>query len=127
MHNLLNFFEPGLKQKLIDLELEASTADRVKSALLEMLPSGQTSIEEVANRLAISKRSIQRRLNAEGSNYQTVLNATREELAKHYLSKSSFSQGEISFLLGFQDTNSFTRAFSSWTGKTPGQFRDALG
>ena len=121
-----DFFEPTLKQKLSDLEMEASTADRVKSALLEMLPSGLSSLEEVANRLAISKRSMQRRLNAEGSSYQTVLNSIREELAQHYLSKSSFSQGEISFLLGFQDTNSFTRAFSSWTGKTPGQYREAL-
>lgn len=47
------------------------------------------------------------------------------ELAEHYLARSSISAGEIAFLLWFQDSNSFLRAFRGWTGTTPGEFRGA--
>ena len=56
-----------------------------------MLPAGQSSIEEAANRLAMSKRTLQRKLSEEESSYQEVLNATRRELAYSYLSRSSAS------------------------------------
>ena len=118
-----DFFEAGLAKKLSDLESEASMQERVRSALLEMLPAGQSSIEEAADRLAMSKRSLQRRLAEESSSYQEVLNATRRELAHSYLSRSSASLVEIAYLLGFQDGNSFIRAFRGWTGQTPGEYR----
>jgi AraC-like DNA-binding protein len=118
-----DFFEAGLSEKLSDLAIEASMKVRVRSALHEMLPAGQSSIEETANRLAMSKRSLQRRLSEESSSYQEVLNTTRRELAHYYLSRSSISLGEIAYLLGFQDGNSFLRAFRGWTGQTPGEYR----
>ncbi len=117
------FFEPELRKRLSDLEMEASTVQRVKSALLEMLPSGLNTIEHMADRLAMSKRTLQRRLSSEEVTYQQVLQEVRQELAKHYLKQPHLTQGEISYLLGFQDTNSFTRAYSHWTGSPPGQFR----
>lgn len=55
-----------------------------------------------------------------------MLNETREHLAKHYLKTSGISGAEISFLLGFEDPNSFFRAFHAWTGETPEQARGAL-
>jgi AraC-like DNA-binding protein len=118
------FFEAGLKEKLSELDAEASMAQRVRSALQEMLPSGQSSIEEAANRLAISKRSLQRKLNDESFSYQAVLNATRRDLAHYYLARSSISLVEIAYLLGFQDSNSFIRAFRGWTGQTPREYRN---
>lgn len=119
------FFEAGLKKRLSDLDAEASIVQRVRSTLLEMLPGGQSSIEEAAKRLAISKRSLQRRLSDESSSFKEILNATRKELAQHYLARSSISPGEISYLLGFQDSNSFIRSFRGWTGTTPGEYRSA--
>lgn len=119
-----DFFEVGLKQRLSDLETETTTKQRVKSALLEMLPSGHSAIEEAARRLAISKRTLQRQLSQESSSYKEVLNATRQELAQHYLARSAISPPEISFLLGYQDSNSFLRAFKGWTGATPGEYRN---
>ena len=118
-----DFFEAGLSKKLSDLDTEASMKERVRSALSEMLPAGQSLIEEAANRLAMSKRSLQRRLSEESSSYQEVLNATRQELAHYYLSRYSASLVEIAYLLGFQDGNSFIRAFRGWTGQTPGEYR----
>ncbi|MCV6639300.1 AraC family transcriptional regulator ligand-binding domain-containing protein [Candidatus Albibeggiatoa sp. nov. NOAA] len=121
-----HYFEPTLKKRLCDMDAKANTCQRVKSVLLELLPSGQSSIEQVASKLAMSKRTMQRRLQQEGISYQFVLNKTRQELAQHYLVNSAMAAGEISFLLGFQDTNSFIRAFNSWTGKTPKQFRNEV-
>jgi AraC-like DNA-binding protein len=118
-----DFFEAGLIAKLSDLASEASMTERVRSVLHEMLPAGQSSIEEAANRLAMSKRSLQRKLAEELSSYQEVLTATRRDLAHGYLSRSSASLVEIAYLLGFQDGNSFIRAFRDWTGKTPGEYR----
>jgi len=116
-------FEPALQKRLSELDERASTMDRVRGALLEMLPAGQSDIEQVASRLAMSKRSLQRQLGQAGSRFQDVLNQTRRELAEHYLSRSAITPGEVSWLLGFQDGNSFTRAFRGWTGTTPGAWR----
>lgn len=117
------FFEPELQARLSKLDAEASTRERVRSALLDMLPSGQSTIEEISSRLAMSKRSLQRHLADEAVSYQDVLNDTRQELASYYLTRSAISPGEISFLVGFRDTNSFLRAFKGWTGVTPGEYR----
>lgn len=118
-------FEPDLRRRLTDLDAAATTSDRVRDLLLEMLPGGQTSIEAVAGRLAISKRTLQRRLGEDGTTFQSLVNRTREELARHYLSNTTLSNGEISFLLGFEDPNSFFRAFHDWTGGTPDGLRHA--
>lgn len=118
------FFEDKLNRKLSDLSASASIIERVRAILLESLPSGESSIESTAAKLAISKRTLQRKLTSEGESYQAVLNNVRIELADHYLKKSTLSLGEISFLLGFQEANSFIRAYSHWRGVSPGQYRE---
>lgn len=112
-------FEPDLRKRLGELDAGASTAQRVRSALLELLPGGDSGIEAVAARLSMSKRTLQRRLEEEGGNYRALVNGTREDLARHYLTQTELSAGEIGFLLGFEDPNSFFRAFHDWTGTTP--------
>ena len=119
-----DFFEPGLKERLAELGSEASTAQRIRSVLLESLPSGKSAIADTANRLATSTRTLQRRLTAEGTSYQEVLDGVREELAMHYLKNSSLPSAQISFLLGFKDPNSFFRAFHAWSGSTPDSVRN---
>ncbi len=116
-------FEPSLRQRLSGLDEQASTTERVRGVLLETLPAGISSVDAVAQRLAMSKRSLQRHLGDESVNFQDVLSQVRQELAQHYLINSSISPGEISWLLGFQESNSFIRAFRIWTGKTPYAYR----
>lgn len=113
------FFEPALRQRLADLETHASTIERVRSALLEALPAGEVSMQTVCRKLGVSTRTLQRRLQEEGSSFQQTLDALRNSLAHHYLRNSSLSGTDISFLLGFEDPNSFVRAFQTWTGSTP--------
>ena len=68
----------------------------------------------------------QQSLKNEGVSFQSVANSTREELARHYLKSPGISGAEISYLLGYEDPNSFFRAFSSWTDETPDQARTAM-
>jgi AraC-like DNA-binding protein len=117
------FFEPSLRARLSKLDVNATLRERVRGVLLEMLPSGQTSIDEVARRLGISRRSLQRSLEKDEAHFRDLLNDVRCDLAFHYLNQSDLAPGEIAYLLGFEDPNSFLRAFKSWTGKTPGEFR----
>lgn len=119
-------FEPGLKERLAELQPAATTAERVRAALLELLPSGAASMEAVAARLGTSTRTLQRRLKHEGQHFQAVLDRTRESLARHYLKTSTLNGAEIAFLLGFDDPHSFARAFRSWTGETPDKARRAM-
>jgi AraC-like DNA-binding protein len=119
-------FEPALKRRLSELDSTATTSDRVRSALLELLPSGAASVDAVGKRLGTSVRTLQRRLHDEDETFQTILNRTREHLAYHYLKRPELSATEISFLLGFEDPSSFFRAFSAWTGTTPEEARKQL-
>lgn len=118
-------FEPGLRKRLAELDESATVAERVKAALLEGLPSGRASMDAVSRQLSVSKRTLQRRLSSEGTTFQSVLQATRHALATHYLESTSLAAAEISFLLGFEEPNSFYRAFSDWTGSTPDSVRRA--
>lgn len=116
-------FEPDLRTRLADLTRDDGFRERVRACLLELLASGQCAVSDIAGRLAVSTRTLQRRLGEEGTSFQRELNAIREELAHHYLATTTCSSAEISFLLGYDDPNSFTRAFHEWTGRTPEQAR----
>lgn len=118
-------FEPDLRQRLADLDASVTVAIRVKAALHEGIPSGLTTMDAIASKLAVSKRTLQRRIEAEGTSFQQILKETREALARHYLEKTSLPASEISFLLGFDEPNSFYRAFRNWTGKTPDSIRQS--
>lgn len=120
---LWSFFEPALRQRLADLDARASTAERLRCALIEGLPAGDIAMGSVCRKLGLSARTLQRRLQDEGTSFQRTLDAVRHELAQHYLKHSAMSGAEISFLLGFEDPNSFVRAFHGWTGYTPDQVR----
>lgn len=118
-----NAFEPGLRQRLAQVSETSTTSERVHAALLELLPSGEAAAEAVAKRLAVSKRTLQRRLKDENTSYAEVLARTRERLARHYLSRTTVRSSEIAFLLGYDEPSSFVRAFHEWTGQTPESLR----
>ena len=113
------FFEPELRRRLAELDDDASAAERARAALIELLPACRATMPAVAGELAISTRTLQRRLRQENTSFQAVLSQTREALARHYLASGRLTAGEISFLLGYSDPNSFYRAFHAWTGQTP--------
>ena len=116
--SMWNFFEPELKKRLSEMDTDDSFSAKVRSVLVEILPAGKSGVEDVAIALGISRRSLQRRLKEEDTTFQKQLNHVRELLAKNYIQNTQLSSEDIAYLLGYQDLNSFFRAFSLWTGKS---------
>lgn len=116
-----------------DLTLQLATqnerlpvADRVRGALVDLMPAGRTGAEDVAQALGISRSTLQRRLREEGASYQAVLDATRRDMAIRYLTKTTLRADEIANALAYRDANSFSRSFRRWTGEAPLAFRETL-
>lgn len=124
--NMWQYFEPELKRRLCELDIEDTYSARVRSSLIELLPAGEGSIDDVASKLGLSKRTLQRKLKQEDTTFQKQLNYTRELLAKHYLKNSDVTSDDIAYLLGYQDLNSFLRAFNIWTGMTVSEYKKGL-
>lgn len=96
---------------------------RIKQKIIEMLPSGDVDEEKIAADLGLSVRTMQRKLNDEQLSFSKMVADIRESLAKHYINEAHLSLSEISYLLGFAEQASFTRAFKRWTGKSPSLYR----
>ena len=79
----------------------------------------------MAKDLGLSSRTLQRRLRDLGTSHQALLDDVRRRSAKRLLAKTDLEQGEVAFLLGFEELNSFTRAFHGWEGTSPSRFRAA--
>lgn len=99
----------------------------VRQRISARLGQGAVKLADVAADLALSTRTLQRRLRETGLAFQTVLDSTRHELACHYLGTTAMPVAEVGYLLGFQDAPAFHHAFKAWQGQGPGQYRAGLG
>ena len=97
----------------------------MRAILIEGLPSGEPSQEDVARALHTSTRSLQRRLADEGTTFADILDRTRHSLATAYVGEGHYSMREVAYLLGFSRPASFVRAFRRWTGAAPTEYRAA--
>jgi AraC-like DNA-binding protein len=93
----------------------------VRHQIASALPFG-VSADEVAEDLGMSARNLRRRLEAEGSSYQVILDEVRCELARRYLAEEGKGVEEVAFALGFSDGSAFHKAFKRWTGESPTDF-----
>ena len=93
--------------------------------MLERLATGEVSEETLAADLNVSRRTLQRRLADGNTTYESLLDATRRDLALRYIDDPAKSIIEIAFLLGYSQHSVFTRAFRRWTGRSPTDFRAA--
>jgi AraC-like DNA-binding protein len=100
---------------------------QVKTAIFELLGSGNVAAEDIAKKLHITSRTLRRRLDEEGASYGGILKDLRKELAMQYIRDDSIALTEISYLLGFSQPSSLSRAFRLWTGKSPTEIRQAAG
>jgi AraC-like DNA-binding protein len=98
----------------------------VRNALRRMMLGGRPSAEKLAATLQMSARTLQRRLHEEHTSYQRVLDDERERTARRLLGDTDLEAGEIAFALGFEELNSFSRAFQTWAGATPTRWRSAI-
>lgn len=119
---MLEILTPVLDQSLHE-HLSLSVADRVKRIMKRSLAGGRPDIQPIARELGMSGRTLQRRLTDENTSFKRLLTEARHEQACEYLTDPSLDTKEIAFLLGYEDLNSFYRAFRQWEGDTPTKWR----
>ncbi len=116
----------------LETDLQARNAsldvgEQVKHTLKHSLAGKRPTLQHIARELGLSMRTLQRRLTDAGITFQQLVENTRRELAHHYLKQSTVELNEAAFLLGYEDANSFFRAFQSWEGTSPGEWRSRHG
>jgi AraC-like DNA-binding protein len=108
---------------LKSLESSKTTRGQVESLLIPDLHTGQPSIERVALTMGLSRKTLYRKLKAEGVTFEKLLDELRHKMALHYLNGKKVSVNETAYLAGFSDRSAFSRAFKRWTGKSPRAMR----
>ena len=103
----------------------SSFQSSVENAIVPLLPHGQAGVGEIANRLGVSTRTLTRRLSCEGLSFSKLLEDLKIHLAKRYLADKELSISQVAWLLGYQESGAFSRAFKRWTGETPRDARSA--
>ena len=96
----------------------------VEALIQDALPTGIPSIHHISNLMAMSNRTLTRRLSEAGVTYRDLVKKIQEDLAKEMLCDTAYTFGEIAFLTGFSEQSAFNRAFKKWTDLTPSEFRN---
>ncbi len=105
--------------------VQESIAAQVRRQIAEGVANGPVTLSTIARRLHLSERSLQRRLDEEGTRFADLVDEVRRELALRYIADERLALGEVAYLLGFAEPSPFHRAFKRWTGTTPAAARRA--
>jgi AraC-like DNA-binding protein len=122
--DLLAMLAPQLDEELKRYRGHQSFPEQVRAAIQRRLSGRRPKMIDVARELRMSARTLQRRLQESGRSFQQVLEEARHELARHYLAYSPLELNETAYLLGYEDSSSFVRAFRGWEGVPPAHWRD---
>lgn len=122
---LLEILTPALDRTLDEHQGSHSVSDMAKWIMKRSLSGGRPDIRTVAKELGMSDRTLQRRLTDENTSFNHLLTQARHEQARMYLADASLDIKEVAFLIGYEDQNSFYRAFRAWEGDTPAHWRSA--
>lgn len=121
---LLEILTPVLDRTLAEQKGTRSITERVKWIMKRSFSGGRPDIQAVAKVLSMSDRTLQRRLTEENTSFKQLLTQARHEQAREYLADPSLDIKEVAFLIGYEDQNSFYRAFRLWEGDTPSNWRN---
>jgi AraC-like DNA-binding protein len=121
---LLDLLAPQFEEQLRQYKEEDSFLELVRRTIQDKLTGRRPSIDAISKALHMGPRTLQRRLQDSGSSFQRVLDEARHQMARYYLSNSALELNEAAYLLGFEDPNSFGRAFRNWEGMPPSDWRE---
>lgn len=120
---MLDILVPELDRRLDQQTHNTTLVEQIRWVLRRRLTAGRPDIRSVATELAMSERSLQRKLTDEGVTFQSLLSDTRHQLALEYLADPALAIIEVAYMLGYEDQNSFFRAFRQWEELTPTAWR----
>jgi AraC-like DNA-binding protein len=115
-------------RELLEQQLQGgmgSNAAHVRRAVELMLPQGRGGIADVGSSLGMSPRTLQRRLEQEGTEFSAVVNEVRRALAIRHMNDPRLPVAQVAALVGFSETSAFSRWFSAQFGQSPSQWRRA--
>jgi AraC-like DNA-binding protein len=121
---LYRILKQHVERILAELPGDDDWLSAVRNAIAAAMLEGDPKRMRVARRLAISTRTLERRLNEHGVVYRQLVDDTRRVFAMEYLNDRNQSLTEIAFLLGYSEVSAFHRAFRRWTGSTPSEYRE---
>lgn len=117
---MADFFKRFADERLLALSA-VSLSGQVREAVAHKLADGEPSVEGVARGLAVSARTLRRRLSEEGTSFRELVLGVRKERARALLEDVGLSVSETAFLVGFSDASTFCRAYRRWHGRSPGE------
>jgi len=101
-------------------------ASQVRRTLANLMACGEANADAACRRLSLSRRTLQRRLKAEKTSFQKILQEVRADLAVRYLRDERLKALEVAMLLGYSNISSFTTAFKSWYDMPPAEYRQRI-
>ncbi|WP_372603212.1 helix-turn-helix domain-containing protein [Actibacterium sp.] len=119
-------FEKLCQNELADIAVHTGVSGRIRTEILRNM-AAPLNIDELAQKLGVTSRTLRRQLRSEGTSYRDLLNQIRLELATRYVEDREMTNDDIAFALGFSDAGSFRKAFRRWTGQTASDFRSQSG
>jgi AraC-like DNA-binding protein len=120
---LLDYCEQALSRRRSNF---SSLRSRIENAIAPLLPHGEAKFDEIAQKLGMSRRTLARRLKAEGLTFSEVLQQLRTDLTTRYLSEADLSISQIAWLVGFRSVGAFSHTCKRWSGANPKALRDTL-
>jgi AraC-like DNA-binding protein len=120
---LLDYFENYAQEFMAEIDRNNKHTRAVTKIMLSRMDDEKLSIDKVAREMAVSKRTLQNQLKAEGIVFSDLRLDIRKRLAKKYL-RENYSVEDITYLLGYSEPSVFRKAFKKWSGVTPRQFRE---
>ncbi len=108
------------------LKPASELVDHIRRLILAVPPRRSPKLDAVAASLMLSKRTLERRLQAAGTSFREIDNGVRMQLAGEYLAAGYLSIKEVAYLLGYSQPGTFSRAFKTWYRVTPGEYQKSL-
>ncbi|MBD2860150.1 helix-turn-helix domain-containing protein [Spongiibacter sp. KMU-158] len=131
MKTILPGANPQLARESDELVIElmatisqTNIVHRCERLIMEGLATGDSSLKQVARQMGMSERVLQQHLHDDGLSFSSLVNRIKKTLAIQYLQEDKKNISQIAYMLGFDSASNFSRAFRSWTGFSPREFKN---
>jgi len=116
----------GAQAALFEELASPGLPSQVQRVMRNLLLEGKGSIEAVARRFSMHRRTLDRHLGANGVSFRKLADETRFEVACQLLRDTQMSVGEIATSLHYGDSSAFAHAFRRWSGESPTRWRESV-